>query len=204
MSNTPKSESALLAAALAFDAELTRYARAADAACRRSLDTQKNMALVADALREAADTEEKLGPAAQVLLQALVTARDAQQKQSEQVHARALELEKRTQAHIALMERLKALGDEAGNLTESAKKLMGEKRTGSLLAERKEVQEGLVELDARVSDAAKGAETLTVDAREAAFDEISRQAHSFQQMFVGIRNKVNILRKALDTDAPAA
>lgn len=196
--------SPLVEAALAFDEELTRFAHAADAVCRRPLDSQKNLAAVSQALSEATDSEIALPAKAQALLQALVAARDVQTRQSEEVRARARELEARTVLHNELMTKLQGLGQEAGALSELARRLMGEKRAGELMSERAEVQAGLNELDVRVTDAASGAETLMTGARESEFEEIARQAHSFQQMFLGIRNKVGILRRALVPDSPAA
>ncbi len=189
--------SPLIAAAMAFDAELRRFARAAEAASKRELVSKRDLERAAEALKEAAEAEQELGPRAQALLQALTAARDEQQAQSESVRGRADEVQRRYQLYGGLMERVRQIGEEAMKLTEMARDVTGKKRDDQPLHENADVVMALVEIERRLARAAEDSRQVTEDARGTNFEEVARDAHALQQTLTATKNKITLLQKAI-------
>lgn len=199
-----ETNSPLVAAALAFDEELQRFARASEAARRRSLDSKKDLEQAAESLKIAADAEQVLGARAQALLQALTAARDEQQAQSQAAQARATEVQERYGIYASLMERVKQIGDEAVSLTDVARQLTAKKREDAPLATDTELVAGLIEIERRLASVSDKAKLLAEEARGNDFEEIARDAHGLQQTLSATRNKISLLQRAIGARAEAS
>jgi len=99
--------SPLLAAALAFDAELERFARLTESASHCSLGSQKALERAAEALKEIADCEEQMQAQARALMAALGAAREQQERQAALASQRAEEVRERTAVYSELLARFK-------------------------------------------------------------------------------------------------
>src|SRR6185436_6113063 len=97
----PKEGSPLVQAVQAFDAELERFAKAATSACRRNLESKRELEKAAESVREAADAETVMQQRAQELLQALKAAEGEQQQRAEAMRVRTTEIQARFAAYEA-------------------------------------------------------------------------------------------------------
>src|SRR6185369_6958335 len=79
----PKAGSALVQAVTAFDDELERFARAPASACRRNLESKRELEKAAEAVREAGEAERTMQQRAQELLQALKAAQAEQEERAQ-------------------------------------------------------------------------------------------------------------------------
>jgi hypothetical protein len=187
----------LVAAVVAFDAELKRFARACESAQKRPLDSQKNLERVAEALNEAREAERQLGPRAQAMMAALSAAREQQQVQAESARQRVEEFNQRTQVFHDLMERYRAIGMEAGELNGLAQKFAEAKREGAEAMDANELRTGLGDFDTRLLKVATDAQELATAGREADYEEVAREAHSLHQKLLAMRNKIKLVRESL-------
>lgn len=199
-----ETNSPLVAAALAFDEELQRFARASETARRRSLVSKKDLEQAAESLKVAADAEQLLGARAQALLQALTAARDEQQSQSQAAQARATEVQERYGIYASLIERVKQIGEEAVSLTDVARQLTAKKRDDAPLATDTELVTGLIEIERRLASVSDKAKLLAEEARGSDFEEIARDAHGLQQTLAATRNKISLLQRAIGARAEAS
>jgi len=119
--------SPLLAAALAFDAELERFARLTESASHGSLGSQKALERAAEALKEIADCEEQMQAQARALMAALGAAREQQERQAALASQRAEEVRERTAVYSELLARFKSLGAEAAELNVMGQSLSARK-----------------------------------------------------------------------------
>src|SRR3954451_9841051 len=119
----PKDGSPLVQAVRAFDAELDRFARAASSACRRNLESKRELEKAAEAVREAADAESTMQQRAQELLAALKAAEADQQARAGALRRRAVEIQPRFDDYEKLAGRYRQLGEEGAALVEQAQKL---------------------------------------------------------------------------------
>jgi DNA repair exonuclease SbcCD ATPase subunit len=197
--------SPLLAAAQSFDAELERFAHLTEAAGHGHLGSQKALERAAETLKEIADCEEQIQTHARALMAALGSAREQQEKQAALASQRAEEVRERTAVYAELLERFKALGAEAAELNLMGQNLSARKRegatgTGAEGTTGPELAAGLRDLSQRMTEVAEHAQDLTTAAREADFEDVSRQAESLRQQLLAARNKVQLLHGSLATN----
>src|SRR6266496_517697 len=114
MSTEKRSE--LVTAAEAFDDELARFARLAEAARKGPLNSQKSLQRAARAFQEISEAEKRLGEAAQTLVSALTEARQRQEQQALAIQGRAQEIEQRSGIAADLLQRYGAIGEKAAEL----------------------------------------------------------------------------------------
>ncbi|HET6148150.1 MAG TPA: hypothetical protein VFH68_11520 [Polyangia bacterium] len=193
--------SPLLAAAQAFDAELERFGYLVESARKGPLGSQKALERAAETLKEIADCEEQMQARARVLMAALGAAREQQEAQVALVSQRAEEVRERTSVYGELLRQFQALGQDAADLNAMAQRLSAKKRdagaTASDMAKDPELAAGLHELSDRMASVAAGAQDLATAARDADFEDVSRQADSLRQQLLAARNKVVLLHGSL-------
>ena len=193
--------SPLLAAAQAFDAELERFGHLAEAARKGPLGSQKALERAAETLKEIADCEEQMQARARTLMAALGAAREQQEAQAALVSQRAEEIRERTSVYGELLRQFQALGQDAVELNGMGQRLSAKKRdsgaTASEMARDPELAAGLHELSDRMASVVTRAQELATAARDADFEDVSRQADSLRQQLLAARNKVVLLHGSL-------
>jgi hypothetical protein len=192
---TEKRASELMAAALAFDEELERFGRLAEAARQGPLNSQKNLERAARMFDDIGESEKRLGEVAQTLVTALNAARQKQESHAVAIQKRADLIEQRTAAAAVLLQQYAAMGEKAAELNQlalaiAAKSADGQRNDAELLP-------ALGELRARMGEVAENAKNLVVAAREADFDDIARQADSLRQQITAADQKVAAIEKSL-------
>jgi DNA repair exonuclease SbcCD ATPase subunit len=193
----------LVAAADAFETSLRRFAALAETVRKLAVDSQRGLERAGDTLQTIADCEQELQNHAQGLMAALAAARTAQQQQAEAISVRAEEIRARTETYAGLMRRFEALGQDAAALNAIAQQLAARGQTADEMARDQGLAAGLDDLQARMTAAGVAAEALTVDARSADFDDLSRKVDSLRQQLLATRNKLGLLREALTRAAPS-
>jgi hypothetical protein len=203
-SKKPTETSPLVEAARAFDETLARFGALAASVGRADLDSSEGLARAAGALQKVAACEEEMQRRAQALSAALSAARQTQESHAQELGARALEVQKRTEMYVALLQRFESVGNDAADLNGMSQKLaaankidrqMPAEAASPLLAQ-------LAELAARMEAVAVTAEALAGDARAAHFDDVARNTDALRQQLVAARNRVGLLREALTQAIP--
>jgi hypothetical protein len=195
MGQAPR-QSSLVDAVAAFDAELERFSRAAAAACRRSLDSKRELERATVAVAEAAAAEAALQERAGELLAALRNAQVDQQARADALRVRTGEIRSRIELHEQLARRYQELGGEGAGLAEAAGKLDLGTRPGGTPLVRADLLVGLADLEQRVTDLRGGARALATDARDAGFEDIAGESHAVEQTLSALRNKLLLARQA--------
>jgi uncharacterized protein YukE len=180
----------------AFDFELDRFAKAASSACRRNLDSKRELEKAAEAVREAGEAESTMQVRAQELLTALKAAEAEQQARAEALRVRATEIQARFDAYEAFAVRYRKLGEEGTALVEQAQKLRVDTSPGGAALGKAEVVLGLVDLEKRVADLRESARSLAADAHAGKFEDLAGEAHSVEQTLSALRNKLLLAQKA--------
>jgi hypothetical protein len=202
---SPETMSPLVAAAEAFDESLRRFAALAESLRSTSLDSSHGLGRAADALKEVADCEEDLQARARTLIAALGTAREAQERQTELVRSRALEIQARSGEYATLLGRFEAIGVDAAELNTVTQRLASQRKLGeqglnegdvsSLLSELGEIEE-------RMATVIASSEGLANDARSAEFDDLHRKTDALRQQLLAARNRIGLLKEALVKAVP--
>ena len=192
----PKEGSPLVQAVRAFDDELEKFARAATSACRRNLESKRELEKAAESVREAAEAEATMQQRAQELLQALKAAEAEQQTRAEALRARTVEIQARYDAYERFAGRYRQLGEEGAQLVEQAQKLRIETAPGTVPPGKAEVVLGLADLEKRVSDLRETARLLAADAHTEKFEDIASEAHAVEQTLSALRNKLLLAQRA--------
>ncbi len=194
MSTEKRSE--LVTAAEAFDDELARFARLAEAARKGPLNSQKSLQRAARAFQEISEAEKRLGEAAQTLVSALTEARQRQEQQALAIQGRAQEIEQRSGIAADLLQRYGAIGEKAAELNTLVLNIAAQGSNGGPVPPST-LLPALGELRTRMADVAEGAQGLTAAAREADFDDIARQVDSLRQQIVAADSKVAAIERTL-------
>jgi hypothetical protein len=192
----PKEGSPLVQAVRAFDAELDRFAKAAASACRRNLESKRELEKAAESVREAADAETVMQQRAQELLQALKAAEGEQQQRAEALRVRTTEIQARFAAYEAFAGRYRQLGEEGAQLVEQAQKLRLDTAPGTAAPGKAEVMMGLAELEKRVGELRETARLLATDAQAGKFEDIAAEARAVEQTLSALRNKLLLAQRA--------
>jgi predicted nucleic acid-binding protein len=190
--------SELMEAATAFDDELARFGRLVEAARTGPLNSQKHLQRAARAFEQLAESEQRLGVAAQTLVGALQTARQRQEAQAQAIQGRAREIEARTTVAAELLQRYGAVGQKAGELNALVLEIAAKKTNGSSEPDDAVVA-SLAKLRERMGEVADIAGGLVASAREADFEDIARQADSLRQQIASVGQKVAAIERALST-----
>jgi hypothetical protein len=196
-------QSPLIDAVQAFDAELERFSRAAAAACRRALDSKRELARATEAVGEAAAAETALQERAQALLVALREAQVEQQSRAEALRARATEIRDRLGVYEGLADRYQQLGADGAQLAEAAGRLSTSTSPGTVQPGRADLLAGLADLEQRVTELRTVAHTLAGDSRTAGFEDLASEAHGVEQTLSALRNKILLARQAAAVTPPA-
>lgn len=192
----PSAGSPLVQAVTAFDDELERFAKAATSACRRNLESKRELEKAAEAVREAGEAEKAMQQRAQELLQALKAAQEEQEKRAEALRVRTEEIQARFDAYEKLAVRYRQLGEEGATLVEQAQKLRLDSAPGGAPPAKAELMLGLADLEKRVGELRETARGLAADAREGKFEDLANEAHSVEQTLSALRNKLLLAQKA--------
>ena len=203
MTSSARDASPLIDAVRAFDAELDRFAKAASSACRRSLDSKRELEKAAASVNEAAEAEKAMQQRAQELLAALKAAEADQQARAEALRARTEEIQSRSQVYDALADRYRQIGAAGGQLADAAQKLRTDTTADGAAPGRAELMSGIADLERRVSELRTSSRTLAEDARTARFDDLASEAHAIEQTLSALRNKLLLAQKAAATVPPA-
>ncbi len=193
MSKSEK-ESELTSAAAAVDAELLKFEELSERIRTAEMDSQKSLERFAGSLRDVADADESLGQKVRVLVTAIATARERQQKQAEMISNRAKELQARTQVFQGLIEQYAVLGTKAAELNQAVQQAYQSRQEGTAEGEATATVQ-LSEINEGTGRLAEEAEKVVNAADEAGFSDISRQADSLRQQLLSARNKLNLLSK---------
>jgi predicted nucleic acid-binding Zn-ribbon protein len=193
---TKEDPSPLVAAAIAFDAELERFASLSETLLKARLDSEKGLERAAGALTEVAACEQQLGARAQALMTALGAARDRQQTQANGLSERAEEIQRRSQEFQDLLDRFQEIGKDATELSTLGQEIGAMKRVDKPASDG-EVLGRLDQLNEKMASLVARAEALSEDAKTASFPELSRRAHDLRQQILSARNKINLLQQKL-------
>jgi DNA repair exonuclease SbcCD ATPase subunit len=192
----PKTGSPLVQAVRAFDDELERFTHAASSACRRSLDSRRELEKAAQAVTEAAKAETTMQARAQELLLALKAVQEEQQSRAVALRARAEEIQARFAEYEKLAERYQKLRDDGAGLVEAAHKLRDDTRPDQPAPDRASLLAGLASLEERVAALRTDARGLAGDAQTARFEDLASEAQSVEQTLSALRNKLLLAQRA--------
>ena len=176
MAKRTVADSALAAAALAFDDQLVEYGRLAELLLRSSLATETQLARANQTLEELGATEQRLEETGRALAQALADARSRQEALAHELVARLPAVQDRNRAMREVVEELQGLGASLQEVNQAA--------AGG--AAVREVEE-------RVTALADRALALSGRARESGFDELGTQAHAMHQQMQAVVRKLKLV-----------
>jgi chromosome segregation ATPase len=178
-----KSDSALVNAAAAFDAELATYARLGDLFLKTPLNTLKHLERANQTLGELADSEQRLQDAGKQLIEALSGARQQQENLSQSVIDYAPTVQARNQTLRDLMTSMGALAGDVSQLNTLVTGKNGDTAEG-------ETQPDPADVSTKVLALSERADQLSASCREADFAELAEQAHALHQRLKAIGTKL--------------
>lgn len=184
-------------AAEGVEEELRRFEALADTVLRTPLDSEKNLERASRALREVAESDERLVAQLQKLVAAVGSIRDRQQEHARGVNARAEELQARTQAFQELLQRYAGLGRSASELNAVVQDIAARRQKATTAEDNRALAGSLDQLLERMGQVAEEAQGLAGAATEQDFTDIARQADSLRQQLLSARNKMALLQKGL-------
>ncbi len=189
--------SELMEAATALDAALKRFQELTESLEHASLNSQKGLERAAQVLTEVTDVDQQLSDHVRLLVSAINVVRERQQAQADRVHARALELQKRTETYGDLLKRYEALGKVAGELNGLIQQLAARPAPPPPADPSGELVASLQELHDPLEKVVGGAQELHEAANSTGFGDLARQADSLRQQLLAARNRLNLLHKSL-------
>ena len=178
-----KSDSPLVDAAAAFDAELAIYSRLGELFLKTPLTTLKHLERANQTLGEIADCEQRLSDAGKRLIAALTGARQKQEQLSQSVVDYAPTVQAR---NTKLRELMTAMGELATDV-QSVNALVLQKN-GDQASDANKPDPG--DVSGKVLALSERAEQLATTCREADFEELAEQAHSLHQRLKAIGTKL--------------
>jgi hypothetical protein len=184
-------------AAEGVEEELRRFEALADTVLRTPLDSEKNLERASKALREVAESDERLVAQLQKLVAAVGGVRDRQQEHARGVNARAEELQARTEAFQALLQRYAGLGRSASELNAVVQDIAARRQKATTPEDNRALAGSLEQLLERMGQVADEAQGLANSATADDFNDIARQADSLRQQLLSARNKMALLQKGL-------
>ncbi len=184
---------ALTAAAEALEGELRRYETLVRDLARERLDSEKALRRAGQVLDNVRESEVRLHVHLAALSEAIVGTRDRQEACADTVAERAADIDQRTDALAALLDRWKALGDEAAEVSRLVQRVLTAPGANGGDASA-ELGKGCAEVDRRLSRLADEADALSRSAAAAAFADFAKQAEGLRQQVLASRNKVRLAR----------
>ncbi|QSQ12391.1 hypothetical protein [Myxococcus landrumensis] len=194
--DTPK-DSALVEAARSLEEGLTRFEALSQQLQGLPLQSEKHLERASATLASLADMDEDLRVRITTLVGAISQVRDRQQAQAEAVHARAQELQQRTEVFKDLLVRYGAVGQSAGDLNMRMQEFAARRQQAKTAEEHAEVVAAFQALQDRMKEVAEEAQAVAQSAEERDFNDIARQADSLRQQLLAARNKMALLHKSL-------
>ena len=183
----------LASAAEDLDRELSRYEALAGRIQHERLDSEKNLYQAARALSELEQSEGRLGEHLRALVDAIATARERQEKQSQGVRARAEQIRQRTESLTQLLERLAALGAAAGDVNRLVQQVAAS--AGEAGAPERIDDAAFREIQDRLGRLAEDSGELARAAQAEAFGDLGTQAESLRLQLLSARNKFLLLER---------
>jgi hypothetical protein len=183
----------LTAAAEALERELQRYESLVRDLARERLDSEKTLRRAGQVLGSVHECEVRLHAHLAALGEAIGQARARQEASAGTVAERTADIAQRTDALTGLLDRWKALGEEAAEVSRlvhrasAAGDANGDGASG-------ELAEACEEVDQRLSQLADDADALSRSAEAAAFSDLAKQAEGLRQQVLASRNKVRLAR----------
>jgi ABC-type transporter Mla subunit MlaD len=184
---------ALTAAAEALERELQRYESLVRDLARERLDSEKALRRAGQVLDNVHECEVRLHAHLAALGEAIVETRDRQEAYAGTVAERSADIAQRTDALAALLDRWKALGDEAAEVSRLVHRVLaaGGANGGDASGD---LAKGCEEVDERLSRLADEADALSRSAAAAAFADFAKQAEGLRQQVLSSRNKIRLAR----------
>lgn len=192
MAEDDQPESLTLASS-ALEKELARSDELARAARKIPLNSQKNIERASRALTEAAKSHEQAGQYVFALVAAVARARQLQEATAGEIHAQALEVQRRIAQLGVLARRFAELGREAsalGAMVEDAVRA----RKASKDAAGPGAAPLLDEVHARMAQVLEGATDLTLAAKTDGLVDVARDADAIRQQVQAAKNKLTLLQ----------
>jgi len=181
----------LASAAEDLDRELSRYEALAGRIQHERLDSDLHQA--ARALSELEQSEGRLGEHLRALVDAIATARERQEKQSQGVRARAEQIRQRTESLTQLLERLAALGAAAGDVNRLVQQVAAS--AGEAGAPERIDDAAFREIQDRLGRLAEDSGELARAAQADEFGDLGTQAESLRLQLLSARNKFVLLER---------
>ena len=178
-----KSDSPLVAAAAAFDAELATYSRLGELFLKTPLDTLKHLERANQTLGELAESEQRLQDAGKDLIEALTGARQKQENLSKSVVDYAPTVQARNMRLRDLMTEMSALAGDVSQINTVVTAKNGDTAEPSPTPDPVDVSTKVLALSDR-------ADQLAASCRDADFAELGEQAHALHQRLKAIGTKL--------------
>jgi hypothetical protein len=166
-----KTDSPLVAAAAAFDAELATYSRLGELFLKTPLNTLKHLERARETLQEISASETRLQEAGKQLITALGEARQRQEQLSASVIEHAPNVRGRSDVLANLMLSMGELAKDAASIKDAA---AGDP----------------AEISAKVMELSQRADDLATKCREADFAELGDQVHALHQRLKAVGQKL--------------
>jgi len=154
---------------------------------------EKNLHQAARALSELEQSEGRLGEHLRALVDAIATARERQEKQSQGVRARAEQIRQRTESLTQLLERLAALGAAAGDVNRLVQQVAAS--AGEAGAPERIDDAAFREIQDRLGRLAEDSGELARAAQADEFGDLGTQAESLRLQLLSARNKFVLLER---------
>jgi predicted nuclease with TOPRIM domain len=193
----------LTEAARSLERELRRFEDLTTAARRIPLDRQRTIERAAKATTEAAAEQARVDDALRGLAQAIEAVRERHQATTAALQARGEEIRTRAGEVEALLERWRELGDE-GQQINALVHAAAERQREATTPEGVRVLVGEVAgIEERMAKLVEGARVLVQAANAVSVADLAEQAEALRQQVAAARNKMGLLRKALEAKLPA-
>lgn len=195
MTKTQKDDASPLERAVAaLDEELNRFEQLASSAQRTPLTSERNLEKAAQAINQAAESQQRVHGHIQALIEAISQARKQHDATAETLVKTRDEVQARGERFQEQLGRFAALGKEAAEISSFVRQL-GElkgKPNGEVVAQLTSVQE-------RMSKVVDGAAALEKEADGEKMEDLARNCDSLRQQVQSALNKVSLLREKLSS-----
>jgi chromosome segregation ATPase len=181
-------------AVAALDEELNRFEQLANSAQRTPLTSERNLEKAAQAINQAAESQQRVHGHIQALIEAISQARQQHDATAETLVKTRDEVQARGERFQQQLGRFAALGKEAAEISSFVREL-GElkgKPNGEVVAQLTSVQE-------RMSKVVDGAMALEKEAEQEKMEDLARNCDSLRQQVQSALNKVSLLRDKLSS-----
>lgn len=191
---TRKPPSPLLAAAQAFEDELTSYAHLSESFARAPLDSAKHLERASELLGQIAASEQRLGECGRRLAEAVTGTRDDQERMAQRTIERVPVLKQRSADLAALLKQLQGLGQEAVGINETAAGLARKPAPGTPAeagATGGPSKDHVKQLSEAIHGLSRRAQEVAASAKQHDFEDIARQAHALHQQMLAAHRRLH-------------